>query len=383
MRFPALVLPSWVLACVLAVGCTDDLTAPYNYQVGTDTDATTGDPLMVDCSGLGTGAVGATYMHTITASGGESPYSFSAAAVPDGLALDQQGALAGVPTMVGSNTIDVTVSDANGDTAMASCPLDIGPQLAVTPLALDAVPYCLTGADTLLNHVTAGTGDGSAITCSTPGGSGNGKLPAGVSVNPDTCAIEGTPNELVHGMSRIGTWAFVVRGEQSGAEVFMPYCVTQSTPSPGTHDIVVDHTGMTGQTLVPMMRTFNPDASLAVGDGATDPLFTITNMDACGTNTCAYGYNYFIDASPFDAMNGIDITSALLLDAMDRPIGFTHTFAISGPVVSDAFKTRPWVVNLDWDYCLADTTPECANDQIENNANGFLEFSVVMVPMPP
>ncbi|HWB81312.1 MAG TPA: putative Ig domain-containing protein [Nannocystaceae bacterium] len=374
MRLPALVLSS----CVLAVGCTDDLTAPYNYQLGTDSDTTTGDPLMVDCSDLGMGAVGATYMRTITASGGESPYSFSAPVVPDGLSLDQQGDLGGVPTMVGSNTIDVTVSDANGATAMASCPLDIGPQLAVTPLALDAVPYCLTGADTLLNHVAAGTGDGSPITCDTPGGSGNGKLPAGISVNADTCAIEGTTTE-----TRLGTWAFVVRGTQSGSEVFMPYCVTQATPAAGTFDIVVDHTGMPGQTLVPLMRTFNPDAATMIGDGVMDPLFTITDMDSCGMNTCAYGYNYFINASPFDAMNGIGITSALLLDAMDRPIGFTHTFTIGGPMVTDEFKTRPWVVNLDWDYCLADTTPECADDQIGPNANGFLEFSVIMVPMPP
>ena len=374
MRLTALVLSS----CVLAVGCTDDLTAPYNYQLGTDTDATTGDPLMIECSDLGSAAVGATYMRTITASGGEEPYNFSAPVVPAGLMLDQQGNLSGVPAMVGSNTIDVTVSDANGATAMASCPLDVGPQLAVTPLALDAVPYCLTGADTLLNYVAPGTGDGSPIVCSTPGGSGNGKLPAGISVNPDTCAIEGTTNE-----TRLGTWAFVVTGTQSGAEVFMPYCVTQATQAAGTFDIVVDHTGMTGQTLVPLMRTFNPNAATMVGDGVMDPLFTITDMGSCGMNTCAYGYNYFINASPFDAMNGIGIDSALLLDAMDRPIGFTHTFTIGGPMVADEFKTRPWVVNLDWDYCLADTTPECADDQIGPNANGFLEFSVIMVPMPP
>ncbi len=376
MRVPALVLA----ACTaLVVSCTDDLNAPFNYELATDSDsATTGDPLQVDCSELGSAAVGATYMRSIGASGGEPPYQFTATMLPDGLALDAStGALSGVPTTVGSAMIDVTVTDANDGSGTATCPLDIGPQLAVTPLALDAVPYCLTGGDTLVAHLVPGTGDGTPITCDTPGGSGNGSIPAGVSIDASTCAVVGTTTE-----TRLGTWAFMVRGTQSGAEVYIPYCVTQATPAPGTFGIVVDHTGATDQTLVPLMRTFNPDGSLMVG-GGDDPLFTITDPGICPGNFCSYGYNYFINASPFDA-DTVDLEmSALVRDMMDQPIGFEHRFSIAGPVVPDELKIRPWIVNLDLDYCLSPNMADCDGAAIGANANGFLEFSVIMVPMPP
>ena len=351
-------------------------TGPSTEGTSDGVDTTSGGSLVIDCSQLGSAAVGATYMGTITATGGESPYEFAATALPDGLVLDMAtGDIAGVPTTAGTSSLDVTVTDATGNSGTTSCPLEIGSQLALVPV--DAVPYCLTGTDTLLDRITPGTGDGSAIVCDTPGGTGNGKLPAGVSIDPDTCAIVGATSE-----TRLGTWAFIVRGTQSDAEVFMPYCVTQPTHAAGTFDIAVDHSGMTDATLVPLVRTFDPDATVVAGDGIMDPVFMISDPDSCGATDCGYGYNYFIDASPFDAMNGIDITSAVLLDAMDQPIGFSHTFQIEGPVVADEFKTRPWVVNVDWDYCIAPTQSECSAENVAINANGFLEFSVIMVPMP-
>jgi Putative Ig domain len=366
-----------VSSSVVVASCTDDLDAPYNYQLDTDGETTTaGAVLDIDCSGLGQAAVGASYAHTITASGGEAPYQFAGAPLPAGLVLDAtSGTISGVPTTQGPTTVEVTVTDIADGTATQSCTLDVGPQLAVQPLALDTAPYCLTGNDTLLTHLVAGTGDGTPVTCDTPGGNGNGKLPAGVSVAADTCAVVGPITD-----TRLGTWAFMVRGTQSGAEVLLPYCVTNDVPATGTFDIVVDHSGLTDQTLVPLTRTFNPDGSLMVGV-ADDPRFEITGT-VCDPNFCSFGYNFFIDASPFDA-NSLSLEpSALVRDRNDQPIGFFHSFSISGPVVPDAFKRRPWIVNLDLNYCLSADMADCVDAEIPANANGFLEFSVIMVPQP-
>jgi putative Ig domain-containing protein len=367
------------LSCSLAlVSCTDDLDAPYNYQPATDSDSSvdTGDGLLVDCSALAQAAVGASYSRTITATGGEAPYEFAATPLPAGLVIDAStGTVTGTPTQSGAVTVMVTVTDATADTVSESCELEVAGQLAVEPLAIDTVPYCLTGADTLRDLVVEGTGDGTPITCDTPGGNGNGKLPAGVSIGAETCAPVGTITD-----TRLGTWAFMVRGTQSGAEVLVPYCVTNDTPATGTFEIEVEHSGAADRELVPLTRTFNPDGSLLVG-GQDDPRFEITG-DACATNFCSYGYNFFIDASPFDA-NTLSLgPEGLLQDDADQPIGFFHNLSISGPVVPDAFKRRPWVVNVDLDYCISADADECDNAVIPDNANGFLQFSIIMVPQP-
>ncbi|MFE9417071.1 alkaline phosphatase family protein [Streptomyces griseofuscus] len=57
----------------------------------------------------------------LSASGGSSPYSWSATGLPTGLSLDSAtGRVAGTPTAAGTSTVKVTVKDATGATASAS-----------------------------------------------------------------------------------------------------------------------------------------------------------------------------------------------------------------------------------------------------------------------
>lgn len=79
--------------------------------------------------------VGTTYNQVFSATGGASPYRFSAAGVPAGLTLDPStGALTGVPTTQGSVSLSVTVTDANALQASATYSLTI----ATTPNAPNA-----------------------------------------------------------------------------------------------------------------------------------------------------------------------------------------------------------------------------------------------------
>jgi hypothetical protein len=62
--------------------------------------------------------VGASYSQVIAATGGETPYRWSAANLPAGLALDPStGMLAGTLASAGSNTVAITVTDALNQTA--------------------------------------------------------------------------------------------------------------------------------------------------------------------------------------------------------------------------------------------------------------------------
>ncbi len=370
MRAYGLILTS----AVLVASCTDDLEAPYNYQLGT----TTGPGVLeVGCGELPQAAVGAEFSHMLEVTGGEGPFTF-AATLPDGLVLDAaNGTISGTPTTVGPAMFDLTVTDTNGDVGMASCSLEVNERISIQ-LDLEAAPYCLTGTDTLLAHVVEGTGDGSPITCDHTNGSGNGKIPAGVSIGEETCAVVGTVTD-----TRLGTWAFVVRGTQSGAEVFIPYCVTNDTPAPDTYPIAIDIGGMPNQTLVPWSNTFNPDATIMLG-AVGDPGFTVTDNGDCPGNSCSFSFQFFINASPFALTDAGGADKAVIVGAALGNDGtndnLTHGVRLStNAPVDDEFKTRAWVVNLDLDYCFSQDSDTC-DTALDPEFNGFLEFSVIMVP---
>ncbi|MEM6291601.1 MAG: Ig domain-containing protein [Myxococcota bacterium] len=369
-------------ACGLFVACTSDLDAPDAYtepsiSAGNDT---AGD-LDIDCDAFPDGAVGAEYDHTPELTADDDPTrQWSASNLPDGLEIDgSSGQITGIPTAAGTTSVEFNVMDSSGmSTTTCDITVNDGLSVEIEDLVV-AAPGCVRpGGDTLLDFVVEGTGDGSAITCDHPGGTGNGRRPAGISVNPETCAIEGSVDE-----DRQGTWVFIVRGEQSGAEVWVPYCVSNEDGS--DYEVRMDHSGLpdegTDSTLVPILRRFNPAASVAVGEEG-DPFFTITDPPSCGTNACFYGFAFQINASPFDA-GSLSLSPDEILIPMEGggPQGFTHNLSIDGPQVGEEFADRPWTVNIALDYCLADSEGPCEGaDNIRENGDGNLDISILMVP---
>lgn len=91
--------------------------------------AQSGDPT---CTGGGTGtltvtdpgaqstAVGGTVSLQLAATGGTSPYTWTATGLPAGLTASSAGKITGKPTTAGSSTVKVTAKDAKGATATGS-----------------------------------------------------------------------------------------------------------------------------------------------------------------------------------------------------------------------------------------------------------------------
>jgi len=80
------------------------------------------EPLLLDTKFLPNAFVGQTYSFVLGASGGTPPYAWSiAGSLPRGLTLDSSsGAITGMPQEVSDSPIEVTVTDADGTTAMAN-----------------------------------------------------------------------------------------------------------------------------------------------------------------------------------------------------------------------------------------------------------------------
>ena len=136
---------------------------------------------------LPSGTVSQPYSATVAATGGTTPYSWSATGIPKGLTLNTTtGVLSGTPTKAGTFTVTVKVADSStpAGRATATLTLTVNPQLAMAPSALAAGTVGQTYAASL-----SGSGGVAPYTWAVTSGS----LAAGLSLDPNTGAITGTP----------------------------------------------------------------------------------------------------------------------------------------------------------------------------------------------
>ncbi|MBL7497382.1 DUF11 domain-containing protein [Frankia sp. CNm7] len=134
------------------------------------------------------GEVGVAYSNQLTLSGGTAPYtwSVSAGSLPAGLSLDAAtGLISGTPTAAGTASFVVRVVDAFGQSAQKSTSITIA---AVPSLDGPPPPTGQVGvAYSTSFPVTGGTGPYTwAVTAGSP--------PAGLTLNPTTGVLSGTPS---------------------------------------------------------------------------------------------------------------------------------------------------------------------------------------------
>lgn len=362
---PALALP------LAAAGCTSDLPAPYNYEVLEPPPPT--NELEVDCSTLPVTAEGAEYSQTPTITGQleDVRYRFTATDLPAGLEIDEDtGVISGtVAAAQGRYDFEVTIEDSEDPenySATGSCTLQVNPRLSAP---IEVGTACLSSAQDLRDLVVAGTGDGSPITCDLPGGNGNGRRPNGIDIDRERCSLTGTIAE-----DRYGTWVFMMRGTQSGAEVFVPYCVTNDEAQ--GYDIVGRHSGSDDAALLPIAREYDPTAAFTVGSDM-DPRYEVTSPGVCGAS-CFYKYSFLRTNAPIGEGGFSLDPDGLVQDAGGDNIGFFHELRVSGPAVPEEFRLRPWVLSVAVSYCISGMDTGCEDAAMDGDA--ALELGVIMLP---
>ena len=137
---------------------------------------------------LSSALVNTAYSVTITASGGQAPYIFSAVgSLPAGLSLSSAGVLAGTPTVAGTFGIHIQATDAKSLTGTIQYVLNVAgpPSLTLTPVSLSAARQ--NSFYTLTFQASNGV---APYTFSVT----EGVLPAGLTLTPSG-NLSGTPSQ--------------------------------------------------------------------------------------------------------------------------------------------------------------------------------------------
>ena len=195
-----------------------------------------------DTGSIKDGIVGEDYMFTATVSAGVGtpPYTWSATGLPPELTIDAAtGVISGTPLTPGDYNVTVTAVDNNGTSFDSDCGiLTIWPRLDVDgDKLLQVYPDGCVGPgvtlqDLIDNGVVIG-GDGSPIMCEFRGANGDGKLPPGITVAADTCAIQGT----VSNSERYGMYVWITSMVQGPVIAHVPYCAPQSSQAPNAYGV--------------------------------------------------------------------------------------------------------------------------------------------------
>ena len=134
--------------------------------------------LAISTTTLPGGTVGTAYSTALGATGGVSPYTWSASGLPPGLSLSAAGTISGTPTAAGTINAAVTVKDSSGTTASASLPIAIAssslpPRPAVTYNLLHFGNAGFGGDDTNVFQTALNYTAGNAAALEIPAGSYN------------------------------------------------------------------------------------------------------------------------------------------------------------------------------------------------------------------
>ena len=271
-------------------------------------------PLAITTTSLPGGTVGTAYSATVVASGGKTPYTWSATTLPTGLTITaSSGKISGTPTKAGTYTTVVTVKGAT-DTSKTRTLL-----IKITPAPLKITTTSLPDGVVTVHYTTTlmASGGTGTFTWSATG------LPTGLTVTASTGKISGTPTET-------GTFTVMVTVKDTADQtvsktlslkIAKALSITTSSLPDGTVGTAYSATlmGSGGETPYSWSATGLP-TGLSV---------TATSGKISGTPTVSGTFTVLVSLS---GHTGRTVTATLGLHVAPKPLTITTTSLPDGVV---------------------------------------------------
>ena len=217
-------------------------TAQMTYSLTISAAATT--PLSITTASLASGKVGTAYGATLGATGGTTPYKWSitSGTLNTGLSLSGSGAISGTPTVAGTSsfTVQVTDSSAPALTATQTFSLVIASNTSTLTISTTSLADGQVGGS--YSATATATGGTTPYTWSLA----SGTLPAGLTLGGSTGTISGSPTAS-------GTSSFTLKVTDSSSPAqtaSQAYSIVISAAASGTNVTACGTLANTGSTYV-------------------------------------------------------------------------------------------------------------------------------------
>ena len=267
--------------------------------------------------------VGQAYAYPVRAAGGTGAitYAVTAGTLPAGLTLNpNSGVIGGTPTAAGTSPFTVTATDANGASASQQATLVVSTPLTLAPAALAPT----TRGTPFTQTETTGGGRGPATFAVTAG-----TLPAGLTLDPTTGVLSGTPT--TNGPVNFGITATDADGRTA----------TQSYSG-----VVVDPLAVSTTGIAPASRGVPYSAPIAATGGRGPATFAVsagalpaglalnpTTGVVSGTPTANGPFTFAVTATDADGRTAVSPTFAGSV---------TDPLAVATPTLPTPTKGQPY-----------------------------------------
>lgn len=286
-------------------------------------------PVVIITPELSVGNVGSTYLQYLDAAAGYPPYTWTITlgSLPPGLVLNNSGIISGTPTVAGSYTFTMKVTDQIGGNDVQAFYLQIDDVINPT-ITTTTLPSVLVG--TVYNETIEANGGTPPYTFSLIVGS----LPAGITLSSGGI-LSGTPTIP-------GNYSFTIQVDDDNALIDIQaftIVVQAINPTITTTGLSGAITGIFYSSTINAVGGTTPYVNWDILSGSLPPGLTLisnpTNAVISGTPTSTGNFPFTIRVT--DSLSGID-TQALSINIYDGTNPIISTISLSDGQIASGYS---------------------------------------------
>lgn len=236
-------------------------------------------------------------------------------------------------------------------------------------------------------------GDNTPITCELRTGRGMGSgmfgedaatMPPGISIEDEvSCVVSGTVSPALP----VGIYGFITTFTQSGVDTFIPYCAPQKIRPPSAYAVRREDDEVVATFKPGLVLAFDAGDLVEYGTEDPDPIVLVTDDIGACTTTCYYAFVYSYNTLSSEATVSGSPNAKFPDDGFE---GFTHAIRVQESNLPLSLHSRPFVVNITFDYCIANNKDDCGNEELdpaaradlirENGGGSNYYFTMIVLP---